>query len=112
MIGRDLALRTGLAQVFMLAATWTALQISIDAGAAHQALRQLWMFLAFLLDAFAVTAQSLIGYFLGADRRSIVRLVARVRVAGRWAQAVVCCCSSLIIPWRHFSFHRALIPSS
>ena len=83
LIGRDLALRTGFAQLFMLAATWTALQISVEAGAAHQALRQLWMFLAFLLDAYAVTAQSLIGYFLGARRRDIARQAARL--ACRWA---------------------------
>ena len=68
LIGRDLSLRTGFAQLFMLASTWTALQIGVEAGAAQQALRQLWMFLAFLLDAYAVTAQSLIGYFLGATR--------------------------------------------
>ena len=83
LIGRDLALRTGFAQLFMLAATWTALQISVEAGAAHQALRQLWMFLAFLLDAYAVTAQSLIGYFLGARRIDIARQAARL--ACRWA---------------------------
>ena len=78
LIGRDLALRTGFAQIFMLASTWTALQISVEAGAAHQALRQLWMFLAFLLDAYAVTAQSLIGYFLGATRMDMARRAARL----------------------------------
>ena len=83
LIGRDLALRTGFAQLFMLASTWTALQISVEAGAAQQALRQLWMFLAFLLDAYAVTAQSLIGYFLGATRIDLARQAARI--ACRWA---------------------------
>ena len=83
LIGRDLALRTGFAQIFMLISTWTALQISVEAGAAHQALRQLWMFLAFLLDTYAVTAQSLIGYFLGATRIDIARQAARI--ACRWA---------------------------
>ncbi len=83
LIGRDLALRTGFAQLFMLTATWTALQISVEAGAAHQALRQLWMFLAFLLDAYAITAQSLIGYFLGAARIDIARQAARI--ACGWA---------------------------
>ena len=83
LIGRDLALRTGFAQIFMIAATWTALRIGVEAGAAHQALRQLWMFLAFLLDAYAVTAQSLIGYFLGATRVDIARQAARL--ACRWA---------------------------
>ena len=83
LIGRDLSLRTGFAQLFMLASTWTALQIGVEAGAAQQALRQLWMFLAFLLDAYAVTAQSLIGYFLGATRVDLARQAARL--ACRWA---------------------------
>lgn len=82
-IGRDVGVRTGSAQVFMLATVWTALQIGVEAGAAHQALRQLWMFLAYLLDAFAVTAQSLIGYFLGAGQRDGARWTARV--ACGWA---------------------------
>lgn len=82
-IGRDVGVRTGSAQVFMLATVWTALQISVEAGAAHQAVRQIWMFLAFLLDAFAVTAQSLIGYFLGAARLANARQTARI--ACGWA---------------------------
>ena len=109
MIGRDLAVRTGLAQVFMLAATWTALQISIEAGAAHQALRQLWMFLAFLLDAFAVTAQSLIGYFLGADRRSVARLAARV--ACRWALGTGGCLLLMLLFFDH-TLAALLVPPS
>ena len=50
-------------------------------SAAHQALRQMWMLLAFLLDAYASVAQSLIGYFLGAGRSELARRVAGVSVS-------------------------------
>jgi MATE family multidrug resistance protein len=70
----------------MMAGMWTALQMSVEAGAAHQALRQVWMLLAFLLDAFAVTAQSLIGFYTGAADIALARQVARV--ASLWALAI------------------------
>jgi MATE family multidrug resistance protein len=37
-----------------------------DSGAAHQAIRQIWIFTALGLDALAITAQSLVAYFMGA----------------------------------------------
>jgi len=64
-IGRDLFFRTGLIIGFLLLTTRTATRIGPDAGAAHQAIRQVWIFTALFLDAFAVTGQSLIGYFMG-----------------------------------------------
>ena len=85
-VGRDLGLRTAASLAFMMAGMWTALQISVEAGAAHQALRQVWMLLAFLLDAFAVTAQSLIAFYLGAADLTLARQVARV--ASLWALAI------------------------
>jgi MATE family multidrug resistance protein len=57
----------------------------VDSGAAHQALRQIWTLLAYLLDAFAATAQTLIAFFLGASRIDLARRVARV--ACGWALA-------------------------
>lgn len=84
--GRDLGLRTAASLAFMLASMWMALQISVEAGAAHQALRQVWMLLAFLLDAFAVSAQSLIGFYVGAGDMLIARKVARV--TSLWALAI------------------------
>ena len=77
-VGRDLILRTSALLLFMTLAARTALHISTQAGAAHQALRQMWMLLAFLLDAYASVAQSLIGYFLGAGRVEVARRVAAV----------------------------------
>ncbi len=67
-IGGDLFVRTGLLNVFLMFATRIANQIGPDAGAAHQAIRMVWMFTALVMEGFAMTAQSLIGYFLGASQ--------------------------------------------
>jgi MATE family multidrug resistance protein len=77
-VGRDVVVRTSALLLFLLVATRTALQIGVDAGAAHQAIRQVWMMMAFLLDAFAHSAQSLMGFFLGAGDLRSARRVARV----------------------------------
>lgn len=76
-VGGNLFLRTGLLTLFVLLGTRVANQISPEAGAAHQAIRSVWLMVAYGLDGFAVTAQSLVGYFLGAQqlheaRRAVV----------------------------------------
>jgi len=80
-VGRDLFLRTGLLLLFLALATRAANRIGTDAGAAHQAVRQVWLFTAFLLDAYAVAAQSLVGYFLAAGRVALARRVAAINCA-------------------------------
>jgi MATE family multidrug resistance protein len=80
-VGRDLFLRTGLLLLFLALATRGANRIGTEAGAAHQAVRQVWLLTAFLLDAYAVAAQSLVGYFLAAGRVDLVRRVAAVNCA-------------------------------
>lgn len=82
-VGRDLVARTGLLLFFLLLATRAATQIGPLEGAAQQAVRQVWMLAAFLLDAFAASAQSLVGFFVGAGRPAIARRVAGV--ACGWA---------------------------
>jgi MATE family multidrug resistance protein len=76
-VGRDLFLRTGLLMTFMLFATRVATQISPESGAAHQAIRQVWVFSALVMEAFAMTAQSLVGYFFGSKDVLAARRVAR-----------------------------------
>ena len=80
-VGRDLFLRTSLLTLFLLLTTRTATRIGTEAGAAHQAIRQIWVLTALLLDAYAATAQSLVGYFLGAKRLDLSRRVAFVACA-------------------------------
>jgi MATE family multidrug resistance protein len=77
-IGRDLFVRTGLLTVFFIFTTRAATRIGADAGAAHQAIRQVWVFTALFLDAFAITGQSLIGFFIGPGRLAQARRVARL----------------------------------
>ena len=75
-IGGDLFIRTGLLTLFLLLATRTATRIGPEAGAAHQAIRQVWVFTALFLDAFAIAGQSLIGYFKGSQMIGQARRVA------------------------------------
>jgi MATE family multidrug resistance protein len=80
-VGRDLFLRTGLLTLFLLLATRTATRLGADPGAAHQAVRQVWLLTAFVLDSYALSAQSLVGYFLGAGRVALARRVAGIACA-------------------------------
>lgn len=82
-VGRDLVARTGLLLAFLLLATRAATQIGPNEGAAQQSVRQVWMLSAFLLDAFAASAQSLVGFFVGSAAPAVARRVARV--ACTWA---------------------------
>ncbi|MCA9935101.1 MAG: MATE family efflux transporter [Ardenticatenaceae bacterium] len=77
-IGGDLFVRTGLLTLYLLFTTRVATQIGADSGAVHQAIRQVWTFTALGLDALAVTAQSLVGYFMGANDVAQARRVAAV----------------------------------
>ena len=65
-IGRDLMLRTLAFQSCYFSATAVAAHTSAASVGAHQIVMQLWMFVALVLDALAVAAQSLIGAALGA----------------------------------------------
>jgi MATE family multidrug resistance protein len=84
-IGRDLFVRTGLLTTFFIITTRAATRIGADAGAAHQAIRQAWVFTALFLDAYAITGQSLIGFFVGPGRLEQARSVARLVCA--WSAA-------------------------
>ncbi|MCB0046191.1 MAG: MATE family efflux transporter [Caldilineaceae bacterium] len=85
-VGRDLFLRTGMLTFFLLLTTRVATQAGAESGAAHQAIRQFWTFTALGLDALAITAQSLVGYFIGAgDIRQARRVAA---VSAEWAVAL------------------------
>ncbi len=77
-IGRDLFVRTASLNLFLLLTTRAATESGADAGAAHQAIRQVWAFTALFLDAFAIAGQSLVAYFLGAANLAESRRVAAV----------------------------------
>lgn len=75
-VGRDMFLRTGSLILFLLLATRMATRMGSEAGAAHQAIRQVWVFTTLFLDASAVTAQSVIGYHFGLGDADKARRVA------------------------------------
>ena len=77
-IGGDLFLRTGFLTAFLVLTTRAATRIGPDSGAAHQAIRQVWVMSALLLDAFAISGQSLVGFFMGGNHVDDARRVARV----------------------------------
>jgi len=77
-VGRDLFIRTGMLTLFLLLSTRAATAIGPASGAAHQAIRQAWIFTAFLMDAYAVAGQSLVAYFMGAGFIHQARRVASV----------------------------------
>lgn len=82
-VGRDLFIRTGFLTLFLILTTRAATRIGAEAGAAHQAIRQVWIFTALFLDAFAITAQSLVAYFMGAQDLRQARHVAWI--ACQWS---------------------------
>jgi MATE family multidrug resistance protein len=85
-IGRDMLLRTGSMIIFLLLATRLATGLGAEAGAINQAIRQAWVFTAFFLDATAVVAQSIIGYYYGSAKKEHARQVAKL-VCG-WSGAL------------------------
>lgn len=64
-IGGDVFVRTGVVMLFLTLSTRAATQAGAEFGAAHQAIRQFFIFGALFLDANALTGQSLIGFFFG-----------------------------------------------
>lgn len=89
-IGGDMFVRTGCVCLFLLLCTRFATKAGAESGAAHQAIRQFFVFLALFLDAFAISGQSLIGYFVGrADRSTARRVASLVCKWSFWTGAVL-----------------------
>ncbi len=82
-VGGDLFIRTGLLTFFLAFSTRAATRIGADAGAAHQAIRQVFLFTGLALDAYASTVQSLVGYFIGRDSMVWAKKVAYV--GAKWS---------------------------
>lgn len=79
-IGRDLLLRAAVLQLAFLVAAGVAARAGTSALGAHQIALQLFFFLALVLDAYAIAAQTLVGRALGAGRIAAARATA-ARVA-------------------------------
>ncbi len=75
--GSDLFIRTGMLTLFLIVGTREATLLGAESGAVHQAIRQFWIFTALFLDSFALVGQSLVGFFVGNDRITMARRVAK-----------------------------------
>lgn len=64
-LGRDLLARSLAFQACFLSAAAVATRFGAATAAAHQIVLQLWLFMALVLDAVAIAAQSLVGAALG-----------------------------------------------
>lgn len=83
--GVPLFIRTLSLRAVLLLTTWCAAALGTDSLAAHQVAMTLFGFLAFVLDALAIAAQSLTGSALGAGDTALVR--SRTRLMLRWSIA-------------------------
>ncbi|WP_308128001.1 MATE family efflux transporter [Modestobacter italicus] len=81
-LGRDLLLRAAVLQLSFAAAAAVVARSGTAQLGAHQIALQLWLFLALVLDAYAIAAQTLVGTALGAGRPDDARATA-ARVV-RW----------------------------
>lgn len=79
-IGGNLFLRTGTLILFLVFSTRVANGFGAESGAAHQVIRQIYVVTALALDAFAVSAQSLVGYFIGGKSVSLARRAASLSI--------------------------------
>src|SRR5215203_1514226 len=79
-IGRDLLLRAAVLQLSFLVAAGVAARAGTAELGAHQIALQMFFFLALVLDAYAIAAQTLVGHALGGNRPDDARATAR-RVA-------------------------------
>ncbi len=82
-ISGDLFVRSGMVILFLLLSTRMATIAGADSGAAHQAIRQFFIFATLLLDTFAITGQSLIALFFGQGNIQLARHVATL--VCRWS---------------------------
>jgi putative MATE family efflux protein len=72
-LGRDLIARSLAFQACFLSAAAVAARFGAASVAAHQIVLQLWFFMALVLDAVAIAAQSLVGAALGAGAAGAAR---------------------------------------
>ena len=75
-MGRDLVARSLAFQACFLSAAAVATRFGAPVAAAHQIVLQLWAFMALVLDAVAIAAQSLVGAALGGGDAHRARVVA------------------------------------
>ena len=88
-IGGALVTRTGALLLVLTLATAVAARMGTVPLAAHQILSQLWLFLALVVDAFAIAGQALIGKLIGSDKTAAREVANRLLVMGLGAGMIL-----------------------
>ncbi|MDO4259752.1 MAG: MATE family efflux transporter [Actinomycetaceae bacterium] len=100
LIVRGLALR-----IAGLATLWPVARLGADAVAAYQVVLVMWMLAAFILDALAIAAQSMVGMAQGAGDKGELRALLRVLTQwGLWAGVAVGVVIAALSPWVPLAF--------
>jgi MATE family multidrug resistance protein len=98
--GKALILRNASLLAALTAATFVAARIGTAAVAAHQIAMQLWIFLALVIDAFAIAGQAIVGKELGADNPAVARAVSnRLLALGVSFGVLLALVLALVSPW-------------
>ena len=94
--GVDLVLRAACLNGFLILGTRKATLIGAGSGAVHQVVRSTWFFNALFMDAFAISAQSLVAHFLGTGERDQARRVAHVTCQWSCGAGVALCMAMIV----------------
>ncbi len=94
-VGVHLMLRTGSLITAFFVASVLAARLGATQIAAHQIAEQIWVFLAFALDAIAIAGQVIVGRTLGAGDHAATRKATATML--RWGWWSGCICAVLII---------------
>ena len=98
--GRVLILRNASLLAALTAATIVAARVDTASVAAHQIAMQLWIFMALVIDAFAIAGQAIVGKELGADQPAVARAVSnRLLVLGVSFGVLLAAVLALVSPW-------------
>jgi len=99
-VGRELFVRTAALIGTMTLATAVATRIGVTAVAAHQVAHQLWLFLALVVDALAVSGQALVSKYLGRGERDEARAVSdRLLQWGLFVGILLAAGFGALAPW-------------
>lgn len=97
--GRHLLLRVGSMLAVFTGATAIAARIDDDTLAAHQVAMTMFMFLALVLDALSVPAQTLVADDLGRELGEAPLIARRVTVLSLAAACVIAAALAIAAPW-------------
>ena len=97
---RSLVLRNASLLAALTISTVVAARIGTPSVAAHQIALQLWLFMALVIDAFAIAGQAIVGKELGAGRRDTARVVSnRLLALGLFFGVLLALGLAAISPW-------------